>query len=119
MFAMIIFPLLFPLIILVGLGMLLFSVLGTNGIAAIGKRSDSLLGGNGNSALPGFQSVPPGYQLDRDGYLTLPLTSRDGFTFDSTSANDVGEDEACMERLACELLLRGGPKVIGKKSTIE
>ncbi|CAL8135311.1 unnamed protein product [Orchesella dallaii] len=107
-FALVVFPILFPLMILLGLAMFIISMVGAGGVAVAGKRSDtenSLASTSG-----GYYAA--GYKTDRYGY-PITVTNRDGLAF------DVVENDTCMERFVCEILLRGGSTMIGKKMTLE
>ncbi|ODN03043.1 hypothetical protein Ocin01_03629 [Orchesella cincta] len=106
-FALVVFPLLFPLMILLGIGMFIISMMGAGGVAVAGKRSDNIME---NSVSNSYAAA--GYKTDRNGY-PITVTNRDGLAF------DVVENDSCMERFACEILLRGGSTLVGKKMTLQ
>lgn len=113
-FAMVVFPILFPLMVLLGLALFVISVFGTSGVAAAGRRSELIANAGVVGGASGFTSgVPLGaYKQDEHGF-PISLTSRDGLAFDAL------ESDTCMERFVCEVLLHGGSSVIGKRNTIE
>lgn len=130
LFALVMLPILFPLMVLMAVALFVISFFGSSGLglAVAGRRYGYGAGvddmniishsGGGASGFPhtaGYKTV-----IDRDGFPITMLTNRDGLAFDVLQNGNDDDKDACIERFVCEILVQGGiGKVLGKKATLQ